>query len=166
MVVAAPALLLVAAPVGARTLAFHAALAGNSGLTRTGSTATGTASIRVDTRRERVSVVLDVRGITTGQLWDKLVDKPAGPIHFHEYPPTGGDAVLVLPLPYGPNYHATPAGFRVVMKNYDYAAGAKILGSTQSFADFVAALRRGKVVLNIHTDRFEGGEISGTVVAG
>ena len=155
-----------AAPLAARTLAFHAVLVGNAGSTQTGSTATGKARVRVDTARQRVSVDLAVTGLTIDDLWDNLVAKPAGPIHFHEYPAGGGDATLVLPLPFGATYHKTATGFRVEMKDYDYAAGAKVLGSTTTFDTFVASLQAGRVILNVHTDRFNGGEISGTVAAG
>jgi hypothetical protein len=74
--------------------------------------------------------------------------------------------VLALPLPYGATYTATADGFHVVMKDYDYAAGAKLLNSTLSFDDFVAAMKDGKVVLNVHTDKFNPGEIGGVVTVG
>ena len=50
------------------------------------------------------------------------------------------------------------------MKDYDYVAGAKLLNSTLSFDDFVAGMKSGLIVLNIHTDKFNPGEISGLVV--
>jgi hypothetical protein len=154
-----------AAPAEAKTLSFHAALDGKSGPEPTGSAATGKAKIKVDTDRKRVSVDMDVDGIMIPQLWAKLVAAPIGPIHFHKYASAaGGPSVLVLPLPFGATYRATPRGLHVKMVNYDYAAGAKLLGSTLSFEDFVAAMRSGLVVLNVHTDRFNPGEISGKVV--
>ena len=166
LIMAGAAVGLGAVPAAAKTLPFHATLVGNAGSTQTGSAATGTARVRVDIARQRVSVDLAVTGLSVDDLWDTLVAKPAGPIHFHEYPADGSGAVLVLPLPYGATYHPTRTGFRVVMKDYDYAAGAKVLGSTTTFAAFVSALQAGRVILNIHTDRFTGGEISGTVAAG
>jgi len=159
------AALTLAAPAGAKTLTFHAALDGVSGPAPTGSAATGKAKIKVDTDRRRVSVDLDIDGITAPQLWAKLVAAPIGPIHFHKYAnAAGGDSVLVLPLPYGPAYRTLPHGLRVRMAGYDYDTGAKLLRSTFSFDDFVAAMRSGLVVLNVHTDRFNAGEISGKVV--
>lgn len=157
--------LAIAAPAGAEILRFHAVLDGKSGPEPTGSAATGRARIRVDTNRRLVSVDLDVAGISIAQLWAKLVAAPIGPIHFHKYASAaGGDSVLVLPLPFGPNYRATPRGLHVAMANYDYAAGALLLKSTLSFEDFVAAMKSGLVVLNVHTDTFNPGEISGKVV--
>ena len=153
----------------AKTLRFHAALDGKTATSATGSTATGTARVRVDSVTHKVSVDLDVHGLTMDALWDKLVKGPIGPIHFHEYTAKPGqpdDVVLVLPLPYGANYQPTRDGFRVRMKDYDYAAGAKLLGSDATFEHFIAAMGSGHVVLNIHTDRFTDGEISGTVAAG
>jgi len=152
-------------PASAKTLKFHAVLDGHYGSDPTGSPATGKAMIRVDTMTKRVSVDLDVTGITTEQLWDKLVAAPIGPIHFHKYATAaGGDSELALPLPYGANYHAKPAGMRVTMKGYDYVAGAALLKSTLSFDDFVAGMQSGLIVLNIHTDKHNPGEISGLVV--
>ena len=152
-----------AAPAGAKTLLFHATLDGQNDYAKTGSQATGKAKIKVDTDRKLVSVDLDVDGISAPQLWAKLVEKPIGPIHFHLYH-SDGSAVLVLPLPYGPNYHTLPHGLHVKMVKYDYATGAKLLNSTLSFEDFVAAMKSGTVVLNIHTDKFNAGEISGKVI--
>jgi hypothetical protein len=70
---------------------------------------------------------------------------------------------LVLPLPYGADYRGTKHGLRVTMKGYDYDAGAKLLKSDLTFDAFVAAMRGGLVILNVHTDAFNPGEISGRV---
>jgi hypothetical protein len=152
-------------PAQAEVLKFRAALDGQQGAEPTGSAATGSAVVTVDTERRRVSIDMKLDGITPEALWDRLVAAPIGPIHFHKYASTvGGESVLVLPVPYGPSYRATRRGLRVSMKDYDYAAGAKLLKSALSFEDFVAAMRSGLVVLNIHTDAFNPGEISGTVI--
>jgi len=152
-------------PAYAKTLKFHAVLDGNYGSDPTHSPATGKATIRVDTVTRRVSVELDVTGITTDQLWDKLVAAPIGPIHFHKYATAaGGDSELALPLPFGLGYRPTPSGMHVTMKGYDYVAGAALLKSTLSFDDFVAGMKGGLIVLNVHTDKYNPGEISGLVV--
>ena len=157
---------LAAAPAHAEMLRFRATLDGTSGAAPTGSAATGSARITVDTKRRSVTVDMTVDGITTAALWDKLVAAPIGPIHFHKYAtPTAADAVLALPLPYGEGYRATKTGFRVGMKDYDYRAGAKLLKSTLTFDAFVAAMRGGLIVLNVHTDKHNAGEISGRVKA-
>ena len=156
-----------AAPAQAEILTFNAKLDGKYGAEPTGSAATGTARIKVDTKRQRVWVDMKVDGITNEALWDKLVAAPIGPIHFHKYAtPAGGDSVLVLPLPYGANYRATKRGMRVTVKDYDYAAGARLLKSTLTFDEFVAAMRSGLVILNVHTDAHNPGEISGRVTKG
>jgi hypothetical protein len=155
------------APAEGRILKFHAVLDGKYGGEPTGSPATGRANVRVDTATHRVSVDLDVTGIGIDDLWDKLVAAPIGPIHFHKYATAaGGDSVLALPLPYGPDYHATGRGLHVTMNDYDYVAGAALLKSTLSFDDFVAGMQSGLIVLNVHTDLFNPGEISGLVVPG
>jgi hypothetical protein len=153
----------VPAPAHAEVLKFHVDLDGKYGSEPTGSPATGHAAVLVDTVTKRVSVNLKVRGITVDQLWTKLVAKPIGPIHFHKYM-TGGNAMLALPLPYGPSYHAKSNGIHVVMKNFDYAADAALVKSDVSFEDFVADMKRGLIVLNVHTNKFNPGEISGLVL--
>ena len=154
-----------ASPAAAKTLTFRASLSGIAPPTTTGSPARGKAVIKVDTSSKRVSVDLDVTGITIEQLADGLVAKPIGPIHFHDYR-TADDVELILPLPYGPDYRATSKGFRVTMRGYDYAAGAKLINSGASLDEFVNGLRGQRIVLNVHTDKFPNGEISGTVMPG
>jgi hypothetical protein len=152
-------------PASAKVLKFHATLDGKYGSEPSGSPATGRATVRVDTATRRVSVELDVTGITVDQLWDRLVAAPIGPIHFHKYATAaGGDSELALPLPFGLGYRPTSRGMHVTMKDYDYVAGAALLKSTLSFDDFVAGMKGGLIVLNIHTDKFNPGEISGLVV--
>ena len=156
-----------AAPAQAETLTFAVALDGKYGSSPTGSTATGKARIRVDTARRTISLDLTVKGITPDALWDKLVTAPIGPVHLHKYATvTGGDSVLVMPFPFGPHYEAAGNGMRLTAKDLDYAAGAALLKSNLSFEDFVAAMRGGLIVLNIHTDAFNPGEISGRVGGG
>lgn len=152
----------VAAPAQAEVLKFHADLDGKYGSEPTGSPATGHAKVRVDTVTRRVSVDLHVAGITVDQLWTKLVQRPIGPIHFHNY--TGSASALALPLPYGAAYHPKPNGIHVVMKDFDYASDAALVNSKLTFDDFVDGIRKGLIVLNIHTNKFNPGEISGLVV--
>ena len=163
-VVAVAAFVLSTNPAAARTLTFRATLSGIAPPTTTGSPARGHAVIKVDTSSQRVSVDLDVTGITIDQLNDGLVAKPVGPIHFHVYR-SADDVEMILPVPFGADYHATRTGFRVTMRGYDYATGAKLLNSGASFDEFVNGLRGQRIVLNVHTDKFPDGEISGTVMA-
>ncbi len=166
VMIAAALVATIAAPTAAhaKVLKFKVALDGKYGTEPTGSAATGRATVRVDTVTKRVSVDMDVNGITVDQLWDQLVAAPVGPVHFHKYAtPAGGPSVLALPLPYGANYSATPRGIRVKMHEYDYVAGAKMVRSTLSFEDFVAGMKSGLIVLNVHTDKHNPGEISGLV---
>ena len=85
-----------------------------------------------------------------------------GPIHLHNYK-ADGVVDLVLPAPFGAAYKDTPRGFSVTMKGYSYEKGAKLLKSDLSFDDFMKAMVGGQVVLNVHTNRFSNGEISGKV---
>ena len=159
---------LAAAPAQAKELKFTAALGGDRAPTMTGSKATGQALILVDTDRQTVGMTLDVKGLGIDSLWTNLLKTPMGPIHLHVY---GGhdhsdpdSAQLMFPAPYGPGYAKTAAGFRVEMKDVAYDTGAKLVNSRASFDEFVGALGAGRIVLNIHTNRFTDGEISGDVV--
>lgn len=148
----------------ATTLTYDVTLDGKHGSAPTGSPASGKARIAIDTDRQTISVDLVVEGISPEALWDRLVAAPIGPIHLHKYATVaGGPSVLVVPVPYGPSYKAQTNGMRITMTDYQYAAGAALVNSTLSFPDFVTALNEGLVVLNIHTDRFNAGEISGRV---
>ena len=148
-------------------VAYHATLRGDTASTSTGSKATGDAQVSVDMDAQTVDLTLNVSGITIGQLWDNLVAAPIGPIHFHIYATHDHSAsdtsALLLPVPFGLAYAPAGDGFTVTVKDYPYAQGAALLGSDKSFVDFVAALDSGAVVLNIHTDAFQPGEISGDV---
>lgn len=163
IVLTAVTAIVIATPAAARTESFRAALDGTAIPTTTGSPAHGRVTVKVDTKSQRVSVELDVQGITLDQLNDALVAKPIGPVHFHQYR-TADDVEAVLPVPYGANYRATKTGFHVSMRNYAYAEGAKLLNDQDTFEEFVDALNAGKIVINIHTDKFPDGEISGKVM--
>lgn len=164
------AAMLVVSPVAAqaRSLTYTAALSGNSASASTGSTATATAEIIVDTKAMTVAVRMQVIGMPLAALWDTLVAAPIGPVHLHQYAGTDlsdpNASMLAFPLPFGPSYHATEDGFAVDTGPQSYAKGMATLGSKASFEQFVAALDRGAIVLNIHSDSFNAGEISGPVV--
>jgi CHRD domain len=150
----------------AQIRSFRAELTGKAAPTNTGSSASGVATVRVDTVKSLVSIDLRVEGITLDELWDNLVSAPIGPIHFHQYGSTrrgDSDVSLALPLPYGPAYKATKSGFRVTIKQLPYATTSQLVKSTATIDEFVAALQSGRIVLNIHTDRNNDGEISGTL---
>jgi hypothetical protein len=153
-----------ASPAVAMEKVFSAKLSGDVETSKTGSKAIGTARIVVDTEKKTVDMTMDFTGLKIADLSDGLVARPMGPIHLHNYLP-GGEVVLVLPTPFGAGYADTAGGFKVTMKGYSYAAGAELLKSTLSFDDFLKAMASGTVVLNVHTDKFGSGEISGQVIA-
>jgi CHRD domain len=143
-------------------LPFTAALRGNAEPTNTGSKAIGDATITVDTSAQTIDVALTVTGISFDDLFDQVVNSPAGSIHMHHYG-ANGDVTLVVPFPMGPTYKETATGFVLTVKDYPYATGAKVLESKITFQQFVSALNSGGIALNIHTDKFQAGEIGGYV---
>lgn len=158
--------LLAASPAAARQLVYTATLRGDVVTSKTGSKATGKARVVVDTDTQKVDLTLDVTGIPLDGLWDNLVAGPIGPIHMHLYSGHDhehADVTLLLPVPYGATYKATPGGFSVTIKDYPYATGAALLKSGIAFDAFIADLDSGDVVLNVHTDAFHDGEISGAI---
>ena len=161
------ALALVAGPAAARQVAFRADLAGDKAPTVTGSKATGHARIVLDTDKEAVSVALDVKGISVDALSASLRKAPMGPIHLHIYAGhshgAADDAELLFPLPYGATYAPTADGFSVSVKDQPFAPAAQLVKSKATFAEFLAALQAGRIVLNIHTHAQPDGEISGDV---
>ncbi|HEV7692289.1 MAG TPA: CHRD domain-containing protein [Hyphomonadaceae bacterium] len=165
LALAAAVALLAASPAFAATKVFTAKLSGDVETSKTGSKATGTARFVVDTETKTVDVTMDFAGLKIADLADGLVARPMGPIHLHNYL-SNGDVALVLPTPFGPGYADTAKGFSVTMKGYSYAEGVKLLKSDLSFEGFLAAMASGSVVLNVHTDKFGEGEISGKIVAG
>ncbi|MFT3729027.1 MAG: hypothetical protein QM759_14480 [Terricaulis sp.] len=115
----------------------------NVGDTNSGSTATAHATVDLDMAAQMVSACIVVHGIHMSDLAAHLAHAPMGSIHLHLYKPDG-DVVLVYPFPMGDSYAETPDGFTVTVTNAPYAAGAAILHSELSFADFKAALDSGR----------------------
>jgi hypothetical protein len=164
LLLTAAVLAFAAAPARAGDLAFTAFLHGDAPTSNTGSAATGDAKLVVHEATQSVDMTLSVHGLTMAALAQHLAHAPVGPVHLHIYQ-ANGDSALLLPFPMGASYAATSDGFTITVTNYPYADGAKIIASTISFTDFVKALQTGAVVLNIHSQKFPDGEISGKVEA-
>lgn len=152
---------------GAQTLRYCAVLNGQSPPYNTGSSATARATIRIDQRAQSIAITLDVNGLTTEALWDRLVAAPIGPIHLHSYnngaitDPNASS--LAFPVPYGKTYKSTRTGFRVRAGAIDYDRAIATIKDGVDFDSFLASINSGSVLVNIHTDRFNDGEISGLV---
>lgn len=158
------AIVLATTSAQAANLPFSATLRGDAEPTNTGSKAMGDAQIVVHTDTQSLDVKLIARGIKFADFWEHLWHAPMGPIHFHHYA-ADGNVTLLTPFPFGPSYAETNDGFVLTVRNYPYAEGAKILGSNMSFGDFVAGMKSGAIIVNIHTNAFHDGEISGKVKA-
>ena len=163
LVIAAAAFMILAAPAQAAELNFTAALNGRQDPTITGSAATGTATFSVNTEARTIDVMLSVNGISLDGLYDHVIHAGVGPVHLHLYA-ADGEISLLVPFAYGPAYAETANGFTLMVSGLSYAEGAALLGSDVSFEAFVASLGTDFVYLNIHTDAFNDGEISGRLV--
>jgi hypothetical protein len=154
------AVVCLSAPAQAADLEFRAALDGRTLPTITGSSATGTATVRVHTEAQTVDMSMTIHGISRDQLWDHVIHSGRGPVHLHLYA-ENGDISLLVPFPYGASYADSADGFTLNVENYSYAEGAALLGSEMSFDEFVATLGTAFVYINVHTDTVTEGEISG-----
>lgn len=152
-----------AGPARAEVLRYTATLGGDRPPTVTGSAATGEAQFSVDTAARTVDFTLNVHGMTLDNLFDHVIHAGVGPVHLHLYA-ENGDISLLIPFPYGPNYAATTDGFSLTVSDYPYADGAAVLGLETPFEAFVASLGGDFVYVNIHTDTFNDGEISGRLM--
>ena len=103
---------------------------------------------------------MHISGITLDQLWDHVIHAGMGPVHLHLYA-ANGDISLLVPFPYGASYTGTPDGFTLAVEDYPYAEGAAVLQSDVNFDAFITTLGSEFVYLNVHTDTFQDGEISG-----
>jgi len=162
-------LTMIGLPCQAQELAFRAALRGDRPPSDTGSAALGDAGLRVNVATQTVDLTLDVRGIALDQLSTPLKTAPVGPIHLHFYgthnhADPDAPVELVFAAPFGSTYQPTSQGFRLEVKGRSYAQSASAVKSTLAFGDFVKALQGGAVVVNIHTNAWPQGEISGPVV--
>ena len=161
---ACAALLTFTTPAQAEVLNFSAELNGHQAPTDTGSSATGSGRITVDTTERSVDVFLRVDGIGLDGLWDHVIHSGLGPVHLHLYA-ANGDISLLVPFVYGPTYtEEGENGFTLTLADYPYAEGAELLGSTMTFEQFVDTLGSDFVYLNVHTDTFQDGEISGRLI--
>ncbi len=149
-------------PAQATQLHYTATLSGHQDPTNTGSPATGIARIDVDTATQTVDAQIEIHGLRMSELAAHLSHAPMGPMHLHRY--QGDDVTLILPFPMGSTYAETADGFTVTLRHYAYADGAAIVQSGLSFDQFLGALVSDPIFLNIHTERFGEGEISGRLV--
>ncbi len=128
----------------------------------TGSAATGVAFVNIDVAAKQVTLSAVIDGITIADLADNLVAAPIGPVHVHQYASDQVSA-LALTFPYGAQYSERPNGFALEAEGVDFAERSKLADPAMTFDAFVAAARERKLVLNIHTDKFNAGEISGVL---
>lgn len=144
-------------------LQYTVAIGGARYPTTTGSVATGTARIDIDTETETIDVRVEIHGLRLTSLATHLSHAPVGPMHLHRY--QGDEVTLIMPFPMGPSYFETSDGFMVIQEDAPYGEAAAIVQSELSFAQFLEVLRDDPVFLNIHTERFGDGEISGRLTS-
>ncbi len=152
-----------ASPVAAAELRYTATLAGAQYPTETGSTATGTATLTIDTEAQTIDARIAITGLSFADLSQHLAHSRMGPMHLHRY--EGDDVTLITPFPFGDTYAETADGFTVTVTDFPYAEAAERTRSALSFDQFLAALANDPIYLNLHTEAFGDGEISGRVVS-
>ncbi|WP_370541666.1 CHRD domain-containing protein [Actibacterium sp. 188UL27-1] len=123
----------------------------------------GTATLTVDQAAATLDFSLDVIGIDLDGLFDTLVEAPVGPVHLHNAP-AGSNGPIMVPLALDTDtYNDTEDGFGLNVVNLAYGDAAALAGCDLSFGDFVSLLQGSAVYINIHTDAFASGELSGRV---
>jgi len=150
-----------ASPAIAAERHYTATLAGTQHPTETGSTATGTATLTVDTETQTIDAQIVITGLKFDDLSQHLAHSRMGPMHLHRY--QGDDVTLIAPFPFGETYAETADGFTVTVTDYPYADAAERTRSSLSFDQFLTALASDPIYLNVHTEAFGDGEISGRV---
>lgn len=152
-----------ASPALAAELHYSATLGGAQYPTETGSAATGTATLTVDTEAQTIDAQIAITGLKFDDLKQHLAHSRMGPMHLHRY--QGDDVTLIAPFPFGETYAETADGFTVTLTDFPYAEAAERTRSNLSFEQFLAALANDPIYLNVHTEAFGDGEISGRVVS-
>jgi hypothetical protein len=152
-----------ASPAMAAERHYNATLAGAQYPTETGSAATGTATLTVDTETQTIDAQIVITGLKFDDLAQHLAHSRMGPMHLHRY--QGDDVTLITPFPFGETYVETADGFTVTVTDFPYAEAAERTRSSLSFEQFLAALAADPIYLNVHTEAFGDGEISGRVVS-
>lgn len=152
-----------ASPVAAAELRYTATLAGAQYPTETGSAATGTATLTIDTEAQTIDAQIVITGLKFDDLSHHLAHSRMGPMHLHRY--QGDDVTLITPFPFGDTYVETADGFTVTVTDFPYAEAAERTRSNLTFDQFLAALVADPIYLNLHTEAFGDGEISGRVTS-
>jgi hypothetical protein len=132
-------------PAGTTTT-LNAVLSGAQEVPATGSTATGTATVTVDTAKTTITVNMTTQGFVSPVT--------ASHIHFGAAGVNGG---IMFSLFAGPG--AFPANLTKTLTSVDFlpVAGAA------TFADAVNAILSGNAYINVHTQANVGGEIRGQI---
>jgi hypothetical protein len=112
-----------------------------------GSTATGIASLTLDTLTGAYDFTLDVIGIDAFQINAAI----AGGLHLHEAP-AGVSGPIVVNLASDRTGLTVPA-----IGAFTFTAA----GTVPDLATFLPAFDAGDIYLNVHTEAFPGGEIRG-----
>lgn len=156
----AAALAMIASAASATTFTFNSVLNSAQAVPASDSSATGTATLKIDDVDETLDFRLDVSGITLDGLWDTLVAAPAGPIHFHDAP-KGSTGPIVIPFPFDMTYAATDDGFSLTTTDYAFATAIDTAGVSETFDEFLDGMLKRSYYINIHTDVMPDGEIRG-----
>ncbi len=152
--------LVVAAPVSANTITYHAFLSGLNEVPANASPATGFATVTFDD-------VLDT--LVVDESFSGLIGGPAAAAHIHCCAPVGVNAIVAVGFP---GFPAATSGsylhtflltdISIYTAAYVTAHGGNAAGAE---AALIAALNSGNAYVNIHNAAFPGGEIRGQLTA-
>ncbi len=155
----AVALVLASSSAHAAVLEFSATLLGSNEVPPNASTASGTATVFLDTIAETLTVNETFSGLTA----------PAVAAHIHCCAPSGTNAIVAVPFPAFPN--ATSGSYAMTFalaSSATYNAPFLIAnGGTAAGAEaaLIAGLEDGLAYVNIHDAVYPGGEIRGQLAA-
>jgi len=132
-----------------------ASLTGDQETPPNSSTATGTASFKLDTTAHTIADFnLSVTGIAVSDLFG--VPPHNTPAHIHEAAP-GVPGPIIVMFEFSDITSSSPTGFTLHVGSIDLNP---VLATTP---DFITAMMAGNTYVNVHTNTFHGGEIRGQI---
>ena len=125
-----------------------------------GSTATGVATGLIDTASLTFDMTVQVDGIFVGDL--RNVGPNATPIHIHNAP-VGSNGPIVVDMGFFAPFTPTATGMEMSIVGAQFGGMQGLLNPALTPQQILDQLSLGRTYVNLHTQRFPGGEIRGQV---